>query len=31
MKDELEGKIMIEFVALKPKTYSYLLNDGNSN
>ena len=24
MKDELGDKIMIEFVALKPKTYSYL-------
>ena len=31
MKDELGGKIMIKFVALKPKTYSYLLDDGNSN
>ena len=28
-KDELGGeKIMTEFVALKPKTYSYLMNDG---
>ena len=25
--DELEGKIMKEFVALRPKTYSYLMND----
>ena len=24
MKDDLGGKIMIEFVALQPKTYSYL-------
>ena len=27
MKDELGGKIMTEYVALKPKTYSYLIND----
>ena len=27
MKDELGGKIMIEFVALRPKTYSYLTDN----
>ena len=31
MKGELEGKIMIEFAALRPKTYSYLMDDGNSD
>ena len=29
MKDELGGRIMTEFVALSPKTYSYLMDDDN--
>ena len=31
MEDELGGKIMAEFVALRPKTYSYLMDDGGSD
>ena len=27
MKDELDGKLMIEVAALRPKTYSYLTDD----
>ena len=31
MKDELGRKIMTEFAALTPKTYSYLMDDGKSD
>ena len=31
MKDEIGGKIMKEFVALRPTTYSYLIDDGVSD
>ena len=31
MKDKLGGKIMTKFAALRPRTYSYLMDDGGSD
>ena len=31
MKDELGGNIITEFVAIRPKTYSYLMDDGRND
>ena len=31
MKDKLGGRIKTTFVALRPKTYSYLMDDGNTD
>ena len=31
MKDELGGEVTTEFVAARPKTYSYLMDDGNTD
>ena len=30
-KDELGGKVMIEFVGLKTKTYAHLMDDDNEH
>ena len=30
-KDELDGKIITEFVALRPKTYAYLIDGYNDD
>ena len=31
MKYELGRKVMTDFVALRPKTYTYFMDDGNSD
>ena len=31
MKDELGGNITTKFSALRPKTYSYLMDDGKND
>ena len=31
MKDELDGKIMMKFVWLRAKSYSYLIDDGSKD
>ena len=31
MKDKLGWKIVIKFVALRPKTFSYLIDNGTDN
>ena len=31
MKDELGGNIVIEFIALRPKTYSHLIDNNDED
>ena len=31
MKDELAGKFMTKIVGIRPKTYTYLIGDGNND
>ena len=31
MKDVLGGKVVTEYAAFRPKTYSYLMDDGKSD
>ena len=31
LKDELGGKAMTEFAVVRPRTYSYLMDDGNND
>ena len=31
MKDELGGKIIVEFFTLRPRTYPYLTDDGKED
>ena len=31
MKDELGGKVMTEFAAFRPKTYSYLMDNSKND
>ena len=31
MKDELGAKVMTEFAAFRPKTYSYLMDNGKND
>ena len=31
MKDEISGKVLKEYVGLRAKTYSYLIDDGSKD